>query len=63
MVTKMAPEVNIDSQCLFPYLGLARVYRALDDSKQSRKYYDMVTKMAPEVNIDFNFCFYIIISD
>nr|KAG5711922.1 hypothetical protein BaRGS_026363 [Batillaria attramentaria] len=42
--------VPVNAKTYYPYLGLARVYRALEDHKQAQKYYDEVTNISPEVH-------------
>ena len=39
----------INPKTYHAHLGLARVYRALEDTKQAQKYYEAVTAVAPEV--------------
>ena len=39
----------INAKTYHAHLGLARVYRALEDTKQAQKYYEAVSNMAPEV--------------
>ncbi|XP_076442616.1 uncharacterized protein LOC143281313 isoform X2 [Babylonia areolata] len=48
--TKPKKPAPINPKTYHAYLGLARVYRALEDSKQAQKYFEEVTKLAPEVH-------------
>lgn len=40
---------HINPKSFNPYLGLARVLRALDQPKEAQKYFEIVIKMAPDV--------------
>ncbi|XP_025103726.1 uncharacterized protein LOC112569887 isoform X2 [Pomacea canaliculata] len=41
---------HINPKSFNPYLGLARVLRALDQPKEAQKYFEIVIKMAPDVH-------------